>query len=533
MPVDIKRIGTLLGYNRGYIAETDRDIGRLEAGIRAKFAAFWGLLYENLRRGPRWERDLEAGLRDLPMEERIRILRGVAPRLSEVVRYGRRSARGYAELIILEYDLRARVWFLREAVGRLEVRAARTREMEVAAREHFIDRYGREPTPEELHKAVDYEYLDRAIELKEGELDFLESASGFLDDLAASFDEVGLYGWGARARGIFARVTDFIERVLRWLEELRKMRVLWRVHKSRMYYVAYPASPRGTPSPFSMISVFVYTTKPEEFPEELFDSALDELEASGMGSLSFARVSASKAAVRMGYGPPGAEIKVEGWEKEEVERGEMEEGYEEDQWRWYMIFYHEMYRRSTLLGEYWGWLEPVEVAREIVGWRVFMDGTKPKWWKPGEAAESYESFAALGERFVEEETETNGGQRITLDIDHSSEWRRLAQYFNMKHLCGVDEVRVSPSGRGLHLIKRGLGINYEQSLGVRAVLGECGRRLEFDDPETTLMKPRQILWRAKIIDGKRYDAEQIDERSLLALPWVSRLPRGFYVEAKR
>jgi len=117
--------------------------------------------------------------------------------------------------------------------------------------------------------------------------------------------------------------------------------------------------------------------------------------------------------------------------------------------------------------------------------------------------------------------------RVTLDIDHDCEWKRLAQYFNMKHICGVDEIRVSSSGRGLHLFKRGLPISYEDSLNIRAMLGECETRLRFDGENNR--KPKQIAFQAKVIDGKRCEARTIDERDLLALPFKSRLPKGVYI----
>ena len=108
--------------------------------------------------------------------------------------------------------------------------------------------------------------------------------------------------------------------------------------------------------------------------------------------------------------------------------------------------------------------------------------------------------------------------RVTLDIDHHNELRRLMQYFNMKHICGVDEIRVSSSGRGLHLIKRGLNISYEDSLKIRDMLGECENRLKFDEEKNHKMK--QILWRSKKTeDGKTQEARVISEREILALPF--------------
>ena len=54
--------------------------------------------------------------------------------------------------------------------------------------------------------------------------------------------------------------------------------------------------------------------------------------------------------------------------------------------------------------------------------------------------------------------------RVTMDLDYPSEIKKLSSYFNMKHICGVDEIHVSAGGHGLHYIKRGLDITYEEAL---------------------------------------------------------------------
>ena len=145
--------------------------------------------------------------------------------------------------------------------------------------------------------------------------------------------------------------------------------------------------------------------------------------------------------------------------------------------------------------------------------------------------------------------------RVTIDSDDEPEWKRLAKYFNMRHICGVDEIRVSSGGgAGLHLIKRGLEISMQQSLDIRALLGEDSTRLLYD--EILDHKPKQILWRMKKSsrspqkpsgtagrsgvlsppingNGRRRKARTITERDLLALPWFSGVPRGAYVRGGR
>ncbi len=122
--------------------------------------------------------------------------------------------------------------------------------------------------------------------------------------------------------------------------------------------------------------------------------------------------------------------------------------------------------------------------------------------------------------------------RVTIDSDDEPEWKRLAKYFNMRRICGVDEIRVSAGGwPGLHLIKRGLAISMQQSLDIRALLGEDPTRLLYD--EILDHKPKNILWRTKKFNGRRHEARTITERNLLALPWFSRVPRGAYVRGGR
>ncbi len=138
--------------------------------------------------------------------------------------------------------------------------------------------------------------------------------------------------------------------------------------------------------------------------------------------------------------------------------------------------------------------------------------------------------------------------RVTLDIDTNNQLVIFTKYYSMKSICGVDEIRVSSSGRGLHLIKRGLQITYNQALTIRAMLGECNTRLDFDS-ELDSLKPKSILWKSKngrrmsavefpeirLVDGdivleggNGHMARKITERDLLMLPWKSNPPRKRY-----
>lgn len=111
--------------------------------------------------------------------------------------------------------------------------------------------------------------------------------------------------------------------------------------------------------------------------------------------------------------------------------------------------------------------------------------------------------------------------RITMDLDFPSQLKLLSTYFNLRQF-GMVEVRVSASGMGYHMIVRGLNITYEDSLRIRAMLGECRTRLRFDSEENHKMK--QILWDQKVVNERVYEARTITEADLLVLPSNSKPP---------
>ena len=120
--------------------------------------------------------------------------------------------------------------------------------------------------------------------------------------------------------------------------------------------------------------------------------------------------------------------------------------------------------------------------------------------------------------------------RVTIDLDNPSQLKLLKTALTMNYYIGIDEIRISSSGEGYHLIKRGLPISFKDSLRIRAALGECPGRLYWD--EMCDMKPKQILWmRKRGYKGGR--AEKIDLKNILSLPWKSRLPRLFFVRKFR
>lgn len=119
--------------------------------------------------------------------------------------------------------------------------------------------------------------------------------------------------------------------------------------------------------------------------------------------------------------------------------------------------------------------------------------------------------------------------RITLDLDYPSELRLLMAYFNLRHAFGQVELERSPTGAGYHLVARGADREAEQVF--RLMLGDDPERVRFDGE--AVMKPKRILFQAKWVGGRRHAAERVDERGLLAMPFFSRVPRGWYVCGRR
>ena len=97
MPIDREKVRNIVRYNR-------RDISGLRETLDRKLISFIGWLYRNLELGPAWERGLQTRLAGRTVPEIVGALRPVVGRLSDAVRAGRASARGYASMIVREYD---------------------------------------------------------------------------------------------------------------------------------------------------------------------------------------------------------------------------------------------------------------------------------------------------------------------------------------------------------------------------------------------------------------------------------------------
>jgi hypothetical protein len=103
--------------------------------------------------------------------------------------------------------------------------------------------------------------------------------------------------------------------------------------------------------------------------------------------------------------------------------------------------------------------------------------------------------------------------RVTVDLDKCGYLRLLMTYFNARYLTGREpEIRRSASGRGYHLIVRGLRTTWDGCFVLRRLLGDDGTRVLFDEAS---VRPRQVLWESK--RGRHVEA--VDPRSLLSSPW--------------
>lgn len=117
--------------------------------------------------------------------------------------------------------------------------------------------------------------------------------------------------------------------------------------------------------------------------------------------------------------------------------------------------------------------------------------------------------------------------RIGWDWDHTPEWKLLSRYFGLKHLFGHVEIELSPRGNGLHLIVSGLPMDHKAEYVLRSMFGDDPNRIKFDWESE--YKPRNILFQTKwTMGGRRYDAEPLDERNILALPWKINPPREVF-----
>lgn len=114
-----------------------------------------------------------------------------------------------------------------------------------------------------------------------------------------------------------------------------------------------------------------------------------------------------------------------------------------------------------------------------------------------------------------------------LDLDHISELRWLMTYFNCKHLFGDRvEAERSPMRKGFHISVPGLPYDRGAEYVLRTMLGDDPNRIRFD--RETTHKPKRILFQVKWAGNKRYEAEPLNERNILALPFKLNPPKEVF-----
>jgi len=446
MPIDVKRIRELISRNRSDILAVDEYFAH-KIGAVTRYLYFW-LEREGRTRDAKRLRGMATS------KERVAWLRPRVERLPERSRF-------YARSIISEVDVRAEIELLDIYLPRIadpltilkQSIALKTNEVDFC-RDLLRSLLSYLPTQTRWIAEV-----ERVLTLTLRRLDELRAMVGSLEGhvydaetkepIGGAKVEVGIFeiaglAGTTNAEGYYRIDTipadtyptscsaDGYERqetrleikggavvVKDWfLKPIVVVPKVWRVHKAHMWYRRYKA--RVTPNPYAMISVFAYTRHPDDYPEELFDDALDFLERRGayrdwdmlhpeepsaFASFGLAEVSASPAALRRGYSPPGAYFKVEGIEREQVDEDELGD-YEEDEIRYYVALYKIRGTEAYIAYEAWGKLGEVcpidrrefathaefkpHMESEHPGvsplplWRIHAQDKKPPKWKKTE-----------------------------------------------------------------------------------------------------------------------------------------------------
>ena len=123
--------------------------------------------------------------------------------------------------------------------------------------------------------------------------------------------------------------------------------------------------------------------------------------------------------------------------------------------------------------------------------------------------------------------------RVTLDFDDLNEFRFLKAYLYLRHLAKRVEAWISSSGGGRHVVGYGLRLDQRGAIELRRLLGDDPNRVRFD--EETLFKPLGRRKPMQVLYDRRGKgrAVKLDERSVLALPFFSKIPRSHIVGRKR
>lgn len=90
--------------------------------------------------------------------------------------------------------------------------------------------------------------------------------------------------------------------------------------------------------------------------------------------------------------------------------------------------------------------------------------------------------------------------RITIDLDKPDNLRIQVCYYNLWYITNIKPfIRLSASGKGVHLKVHGIKDGEIIVNEIRKILGDDSVRVKFD--EERIAKPRQVLWTVK--NGKK------------------------------
>jgi len=116
---------------------------------------------------------------------------------------------------------------------------------------------------------------------------------------------------------------------------------------------------------------------------------------------------------------------------------------------------------------------------------------------------------------------------LRIDIDNPSELKLLEIYLNLKAV--FKDIKIERTRHGYHFTAKGV----KSDIDLRYEFGDCSGRIY----HSLLRGGDDVMFDYK---GKvnRYGVkinknETIDEMNLLCLPFVSRIPRGYYVKRRR
>lgn len=101
--------------------------------------------------------------------------------------------------------------------------------------------------------------------------------------------------------------------------------------------------------------------------------------------------------------------------------------------------------------------------------------------------------------------------RITIDLDEPDNLKIQMCYYNLWYITKIKpQIRLSASGKGVHLKVHGVNEGELVVNDIRRLLGDDTIRVKFD--EERIAKPKQVLWTIK--GGKRA-GEWVDDVDLI------------------